>query len=381
MKTDVLIIGAGPAGWNAAKAARKSGKQVALAGAEPFPPYWRPRLPEILRTGSEIGGILMQSEDGLQSAGIQFRPSANAARIDPAKKTVHWEDGTSTEYGTLILACGSSPNIPPVPFAEKVLPLRSYADAMEIHRTCERTHRAFVVGGGVLGLEAAFAISQMGAKVSVNDISEYPLPRQLDREGGLFLKKLLGEKKIVIHGGGSLEKLRGEIEGACVVAAAGVRPRVKIARECGIKTNRGILVDDHMRTSAADIFACGDVAEFSGAVPGLLTVAAKQGETAGLNASGADAVYQAIVPSPMTKVAGVSVLSVGSVQAGEDVQFYRKSSGDRYAVAAVASGKIKGAAFINDNAAGKNFKKCIENGTSIGAVSSYDELEKKISHA
>lgn len=378
MKTEILIIGAGPAGLNAAKAARKCGKQTILVGAEPFPPYWRPRLPETICSGAKINDILMQSADWFSSAGIQFSPSVKACDIDPVKKTVIWEDGSSTEYASLILACGSSPNIPAVPFAEKVYPLRAYSDALAIREACVRAHRAFVVGGGVLGLEAAFAVSQLGAKVSVYDISDYPLPRQLDREGGLFLKQLLEKKGILIHGGGNIEQYQAELKGACVIAAAGVRSSTDLAKKCGIKTNRGILVDEHMQTSANDIYACGDVAEFSGVIPGLMAVAAKQGEIAGANASGLNAVYHAVTPSPMTKVAGVSVLSIGSVQAAEGVQFYRKYGGENYALAAVSSGKIVGAAFVNDISLGMKFKKYIENSSAIGEVSSYEEIVRKL---
>ena len=242
-----------------------------------------------------------------------------------------------------------------------------------------RTHRAFVVGGGVLGLEAAFAVSQLGAKVSVYDISDYPLPRQLDREGGLFLKQLLEKKGILIHGGSNIEPYRAEIEGACVIAAAGVRSSTDLAKKCGIKINRGILVDEHMQTSVGDIYACGDVAEFSGAIPGLMAVAAKQGEIAGLNASGMNAVYHAVTPSPMTKVAGISILSIGSIQAVEGVQFYRRCEGGNYALAAVSSGKVVGAAFINDTTLGAKFKKCIESSSTIGEISSYEEIVEKLS--
>lgn len=378
MKTEILIIGAGPAGLNAAKAARKAGKQTILAGAESFPPYWRPRLPEEIHTGAEINDILMQSEDWFSSTGIQFFTSAKACDIDPVKKVVKWEDGSSTEYASLILACGSSPNIPSVPFAQKVHPLRTYSDALAIRGACMRTHRAFVVGGGVLGLEAAYAVSQLGAKVSVYDISDYPLPRQLDREGGLFLKKLLEKKGIMIYGGGNIQQYQAEIKGACVIAAAGVRPSTDLAKKCGIKTNRGILVDEHMQTSAGDIYSCGDVAEFSGAIPGLMAVATKQGEIAGVNASGLNAVYHAVIPSPMTKVAGISILSIGSVQAAEGVQFYRKYGRENYALAAVSSGKIVGAAFINDTSLGMKFKKHIENNPPIGEVSSYEEIVERI---
>lgn len=210
MHADILIIGAGPAGFNAAKAARKSGRQVVLAGVEPFLPYWRPRLPEIIHTGATAESILIKNGDWFKSVGIDFFPSKKASVLDPSKKSIMWEDGSSTEYNSLILACGSSPAVPSVPLANRVYPLKTYEDAMAIRRECMRTRKAFIIGGGILGLETAFAISQLGINVKVCDISDYPLPRQLDREGGLFLKKQLGEKGIDICTATAIERFREE---------------------------------------------------------------------------------------------------------------------------------------------------------------------------
>lgn len=376
MQSDILIIGAGPAGLSAAKAALRSGRHVTLAGAEPFPPYWRPRLPEIIHTGAQVENIFMQEPEWYKTSGVRFLPSKEAARINPTEKTVDWNDGSSTKYGALILACGSKPNIPPVPFTEKVYPFRTYQDAVEIRQACMKDHKVFIVGGGVLGLETAFAVSQLGISPIVYDISDYPLSRQLDREGGLFLKKKLTEKRIIIRTGADIGNFKDDIEGACVIAAAGVRPAIQLASACGIKTGRGILVDNHMRTSAPDIYACGDIAEFLGALPGLMPVASKQGETAGTNASGGNAVYDIVLPSPMTKVAGISVLSIGSMKSEENARTYRKISEDSYAMAIVFSERITGAAFIGNIAAGMKIKRQMEAGAAIGSVSSYEDIEK-----
>lgn len=376
MQSDILIIGAGPAGLSAAKAALKSGRPVTLAGAEPFPPYWRPRLPDIIHTGAPVESIFIQEPEWIKRSGIRFLPSKEAARINLSKRAVDWEDGTSAEYGALILACGSKPNLPSVPFAEKVYPFRTYQDAMEIRRACMKARKAFIVGGGVLGLETAFAVSKLGIGAVVYDINDYPLSRQLDEEGGLFLKKKLAEKGIIIRTGTDIENFKDDIEDACVVAAAGVHSDVQLANACGIKTGRGILVNNHMRTSESDIYACGDGAEFSAAIPGLMPVASKQGETAGINASGGNAVYNTVLPSPMMKVAGISVLSVGSVKIGENARIYRKTGDESYAMAIVSSGKITGAAFIGNIAPGIKLKKQMETGTEIGSVSSYEDIEK-----
>lgn len=378
MKNDILIIGAGPAGFNAAKAAAKCGRSVVLAGEEPLPPYWRPRLPDIIRTGAPTDSILMQRADWYEANHIQFLQSKKAVSIDPDQKRVYWEDGGSADYQTLIMACGAQPNIPSVPFAEHVYPLRTYMDAIAIRGECARKGKAFVVGGGVLGLETAFAAAQLGCSVTVCDRNDYPLSRQLDREGGLFLKSLLEKEGVAIRTGESIETLREEIEGACVIAAAGVRPDIGLAASCDTRTNRGILVDGGMRTSVPDLYACGDIAEFLGAVPGLMTIAAKQGETAGLCAAGEDAVYQAVLPSPLMKVAGISVLSIGSVQVDGAAKAYRRLHGSDYAVAVITDGIITGAAFIGNTSLGMKFKTYIESAMEIGDVASFDEILAKI---
>lgn len=378
MSVEIVILGAGPAGYHAARAARSAGRDVLLAGAEPYGPYWRPRLPEMIHAEGAVDTILMQKNEWFSSSGIRLLTSKRAAGIDPSNKSVQWEDGGSTEYGALILACGADARVPSVPFAEKVHPLRTYENVRDIRGECGRKRRAFIVGGGILGLEAAYAVTRLGIPVSVYDIHEYPLSRQLDREGGLFLKKLLEARGIRILSGESLDGFRDEIERSCVIAAAGVLPSVGLAEKCGIRVNRGILVDSHMRTSARDIYACGDVAEFSGAVPGLLPVAAKQGETAGLNAAGGNVVYRPVLPSPMTRLADLSILSVGSVGAAEGTRFYRRFDGTNYAMAAVTSGKITGGAWIGDIAPGLRIKKRMESGGAVGDVSSYEEIEKAL---
>lgn len=133
-----------------------------------------------------------------------------------------------------------------------------------------------------------------------------------------------------------------------------------------------------MQTSIHGVYACGDIAEFSGAVPGLIIIATTQGETAGINASGGNSVYRGILPSPMTKVAGISILSIGSIQSAIGAQVYRKIDSNDYAMAVVSSGKVIGTAFIGNTAYGMKLKKLMESGGEIGPVTSYDDIEKTL---
>lgn len=380
---NVLIIGAGPAGLAAAKAAASRGARVTLAGSEPLPPYWRPRLPDLIVSGGPAYGIYIITADSFEKAGITLLTGKEAAAADPAAHTVTWADSGVSHYDSLVLACGSRPNKPEVPYADCVHTLRTYSDAAALRTECIKKRRAFILGGGVLGLETAYALAQLGCRVTVADISPYPLPRQLDSEGGLFLQALLAKAGITVRVSAKVNELRGDIDGACVIAAAGVTPNIEIARACGIKTGRGITVDSHMRTSAQDVYACGDAAEFGGAVPGLLPVARAQGETAGANAAddgsaengGAEfgAEYSPSLPSPMLRVAGITVLSVGSMS-GSGYTVYRKKQGAEYRAAAVCRGRLMGAAFIGDTSDGTAFRKAAQASLETGNACTFDEI-------
>lgn len=376
MQYDVIILGAGPAGFHAAKAASQRQKTLLLAGAEPYLPYWRPRLPEVIATGEEPDRILMSGKDWFSEHGVEIQRSRKAERIDTAQKTVQWSDGTTSGYGSLILACGALPNVPSFPSEEKVLSLRSYQDAMEIRRRCAAAKKAWIIGGGALGLETAFALVRTGCRVAVS-VRSYPLSRQLDSEGGKFLSALLRQSGITVCRG-DIADFKSEMDGACVIAAAGVHPDVALAEKCGIQVRRGVLVDEKMRTSVPGIYACGDVAEYGGTVPGLMSVAVQQGETAGINASGGDAVYRAVLPAPLTKAAGLTIFSFGSLKPAEGVQIFRKAGAESYAAVAVRSCRIVGAAFIGDVSLGRKLKKWMEERKEIGRAASFEELEKMV---
>lgn len=376
MDADVLILGAGPAGFGAAKAASRRQKGVVLAGEEPYSPYWRPRLSEILTSGAPMESIQMSGEDWFRESSVKWLPSHKAVFIDPKEKSVRWQDGSTTEYGTLIFACGAQPQTPKLPSGQRVYTLRSYDDALEIRRQCREKKKAFIIGGGVLGLETAFALVKLGCRVAVS-VHSYPLSRQLDQEGGQFLDGLLQKEDITVCCGEAAD-FGAEMDGACVIAATGVRPNLELAEACGIKTSRGILVDERMHTNVPGIYACGDVAEYQGVVPGLMAIAARQGEVAGTNAAGGDTVYRAVLPSPLMKVGDISVLSVGSMETAPDMKLYRRITSNSYAAAAVTGDAVTGAAFIGEIALGMKFKRWMEKGGVIAGAASFADVEKAV---
>lgn len=313
---EVLIIGAGPAGLYAAEAAAIRSAQTVLAGAEKYPPYYRPRLSKMLSAPEQPEALAIKPKEWFLSRGISFMPGFNAEKVDPENRKVFFEDGSAATYGRLILAAGSHSFIPAIPGVEKTYALRSYDDAAAIYSEAIRTGRAVVFGGGLLGLEAAFFLREAGVEVTVIERSAWLLSRQLPKEGGEFLASYLSRHGLKFVLGADTEKQQDKTKGACVIAAAGVRPNTAFLQGSGVALNAAVVVDEAMRTNLPDIFACGDIAEFHGKCPGLFPIAMEQGKVAGANAVGGNETYKETTPSPMLKIGGLSVFSAGDNGSG-----------------------------------------------------------------
>lgn len=343
-KTDVLIIGAGPAGLAAAEAAAKGGAAVTLAGAEPYLPYWRPRLSQMLAQPQKPEDIAIKTGDWFAKNLIDFRPGHTAVHIDIKNKSVYFKNGIVLKYRKLIVAAGSVSNIPPVRGVEKPYALRSYDDCAAIRKDALDKKRAAVIGGGLLGLETAYSLKEAGAEVLVSERNAYLLHRQLPKEGGDFLAFALKKHGIrfLFNSGGELPE---EWLNACVIIAAGVRPNTSFLQDTGISIGKGILADARMAANIPDVYACGDVAEFKGKCPGLIPVAFDQGKVAGINAAGGDAVYKEAPPSPMLKVGDLSVFSTGD-NAGGKVLY--EDAGESFKSVTLKEGVLTGGVLIGD---------------------------------
>lgn len=374
MSKTVLIIGAGIAGLTAAKAAVKRGNRVILVGREPYLPYYRPRLIEVLSGEISVESLFIQKAEWFKTSGIELKLSVDAQEIDVENKVVLFSDGSKACYDKLILACGAAANKPVLPIDCHVLALRSYDDALAINKACAEKGRAFIVGGGILGIETAFALHKRGIKVSVAERAEYLLSRQLDREGGDFLKERLEQAGITIHVNADYSAVQDELQQSAVIAASGIVPDVAFLKHSAITSNRGIIVDEAMNTSLMDVFACGDMAEFNRNIPGLSLVAIKQGETAGIVAGGEQAIYREPLWSPLLKVAAISVLSVGSLETEEDATVLRYQNGSDYGVAVLSQGYVRGVALIGNTSAGAKLKNAVENKRVFRNLTTFGDL-------
>jgi nitrite reductase (NADH) large subunit len=326
----VVVIGNGIAGITAADHARRHNGACAIevVGRERHHLYNRMAITRLIYGRSAMQGLYLMPEAWYEQNRITAWLNTRAIRIDRERRQVHLATGEVLAYDRLVVAAGSSSFVPPIDGfgLPGTFVLREAEDAMAIRSYIQDRHakHAFVAGGGLLGLEAAYALHEFGLKVTVAEIGERLLRRQLDESGSAFLHKylealgldiVLGAETASVQGD---DRLRGVTLGdgrevACdlLLVSAGIRPNLELAETAGLVVNQGIVVDDTLRSNDPTIFAVGDAAEHAGAVWGLWPTAVEQGRVAGINAVGGDERYVGTLPATMLKVTGVHLTSIG----------------------------------------------------------------------
>lgn len=315
-----IVVGLGPAGAFAVKRlARNNPEQEILlfdANRDGF--YARMRLPEYIAGTLTREGLSLGAPDSIASWGCEPHLGERVLKLLPAERKIVSEKG-DYGYDSLLLATGSTAFVPPVPGAEgnpRVHSLRSIEDADAILAALKHAKRATVIGGGLLGLEAAHALRTHGVAVEILEAADRLLPRQLEPESSEELARQLKEQGYACRVGVSVQGIEGGSvrladgllpETDLILFSAGIRSNVSLAKDAGIACGRGITVDESMRTSCPDVYAAGDCAEFNGMTPGLWMAAKDQGEAAadaicGLPASIAGRTYR-----PMLKIPGADV--------------------------------------------------------------------------
>ncbi len=361
----VLVIGAGPAGMRCAEAAATRGLAVTLAGAEAALPYDRVALGRVLSGEAEPGALITHDARTLRGLGIAYRPATHVTAVQAGTATT--ARGETLEFDRCVLATGSEAVRLPLPGAEMagVFLYRSIADVQAIRRHVVHGTRAVVIGGGLLGLEAAVSLSQIGARVTVVHAVGWPMERQLDAPAGALLAQQLGAtrrlrfampaKTEAIEGAGHVAALRladgSRIPCDLVVMAVGVRPHVALAQASGLAVNRGVVVDDAMRTSEPSILAVGECAEHLGTVCGLVTPALAMAEIAAATLAGDVAAYAPRPDTAALKVSGIAVWSAGEIAPAdaEAVTLTDEEAG-HYRRLWLREGRLVGAVLYGDTA-------------------------------
>jgi NADPH-dependent 2,4-dienoyl-CoA reductase/sulfur reductase-like enzyme/ferredoxin len=362
----IVVIGNGAAGITAADHVRRRHPscEITVVGREPHHFYNRMAIERLIYGRSAMQGLYLMPESWYDERRITCMLNTRVSAIDREKQEVALGTGERLPYDRLILAMGSSAAVPPIdglPMPGAFV-LREAADAIEI-RAFAQEHgcwRAVVAGGGLLGLEAAHALHRLGLRVTVLERSDGLLRRQLDPRGSIYLQEyleglglqvLLEAETVAVRGNGRVQsvRLKDDHELPCdlFLLAAGITPNVTLARQAGLAVNRGVVVDDFMRTSDSHIFAAGDVAEHDGQVYGLWPAACDQAQVAANNAVGGDKRFTLTTPVTMLKVVGVDLLSVGrftrrSPEERAIVQIEESEAGHRYRRLLISEGRIVG---------------------------------------
>jgi len=375
-----VIAGNGATAVMAADALVKEepGSTIEIYGDESYLAYRRPQIPAFLAGEVELERMLMHSQAWYDERGIAVHRDAHVEALDPGAGQIHLAGGEKVPYDRLLLAVGSRSFVPPIMGTDQpgVFTLRTVEDAMAIREYAQNRRRAVVIGGGLLGLEAARSLRALGLEVTVLEVYGWLLPRQLDRPGAEILTGIIEGMGIHVLTGAALECVsekecvsgvrlkdgRG-LEAEVVLISTGVRCRLELAREAGLEVNRGVVVDGHLRSSAEGIYAAGDVAEFEGRVYGILPAVWDQAPIAAANMAGREAVYTGTIPSTTLKVVGLDLTSVGEVNPeGEAFEELRRSEPEaaRYVKVVLRDGRLVGAILLGDRRRVRMFKGLID---------------------
>ncbi len=370
-----VIIGNGIAALSAAESIRKNDKEskITMISNEPYNTYFRIKLSHLLGHEYELEKLYVRPESWYKSNNIDIMLKCSVVSLDTDKKIIHLDSSDKIKYDRLIIATGSYSFIPPVKGREKngVYAIRSLDDVNNLNKYIKDKKRGIVVGGGLLGLEAAWSLKQAGYDINVIEFFPRLLPKQSDEEGSKIIENIIENSGIKLMLGTEVEEITGDaVDGVIlkdgrkvyadfVIFSAGIRPNVDVVKDSDIKINRGILVDDFMRTNVDDVFAAGDVAEYNGKIYGLWTVAMAQGRNAGLNAAGLRTKYKEVLPSSTLKITGVDVFSSGDIS-GEKSTLYSYKEENVYYKLFIKDNKLVGAILIGDISSSTKIKKAID---------------------
>jgi nitrite reductase (NADH) large subunit len=342
MKQQLVVVGNGMAGVSCVEQILKQPHNfdITIFGDETHVNYNRILLSLVLAGEKSAEDIVINDIDWYQTNDIRARLGVKIASIDRDKKVVIDENGGVTGYDKLILATGSNAFIPPILGVDKknVHVFRTLDDTRALLEKAQLGLKVAVIGGGLLGLEAARGLQMRGCEVTVVHLMETLMERQLDATGGDYLKRkieslgirvMLLQQTAALFGNGRVDGLRfasgEELEADLVVIAAGIRPNAELGRKAGLQVRRGIVVNDYMETSDPHIYSVGECTEHRGQTFGLVAPLFEQGRVLASTITGnREAVFTGASPAAKLKIMGVDIFSAGSIdESGPGVETVR----------------------------------------------------------
>lgn len=316
---------------------------ITLISKEEYPSYARPVISYVLMGKAKEEHLPLRSEEFWSQNGVNVMLGKEAVKIDSGAHTVSLASGENISYDRLLLATGSVPFIPPMKGLENVekkFTFMTWADMKAVEKACSKKSDVLIMGAGLIGLKAAEGLLDRVKSITVVDLADRVLPSILDQEGSEIVKRELEKKGITFHLGTSAEEFRAksvtlkngrEVSFDVLIMAVGVRPAVKLAADAGAQVGRGIRVDDMCRTSVADIYAAGDVAEEKEFTTGedriiaIIPNATLQGECAGINMAGGEKHFENPVAMNAIGFFGTHIITAGTYTGEAEVMKERDS--------------------------------------------------------
>lgn len=383
------IIGGGAAGLNAAKAIRERDKtgSIYMLSNEAYPAYNRPMLTKSLVAGLDAEQIAVQEASWYEENNVCLLLGKNVVSIDTEKKEIHTDDGAKFKYTKLIYALGSECFIPPIQGADQpeVIAIRRLSDTQKVTELLPQTKEAVVIGGGVLGLEAAWELKKARCKVTVLELAPRLMGRQLDEGAGEMIKAVSEAQGITIHTGVQIEAIEGDghvtgvrlgdgrvFPAQLVIVSCGVRANVAVAKAAGIETDRAVVVNSRMETSAADVYACGDCAQYQGINYAIWPQAVEEGKTAGANAAGETLEYTGVPAALTFHGMNTALFAIGDNGSNPDLVYrtveFKDMARKQYEKYYFRNNRLCGAILIGDVSRMSEMTEAVEKRASFGEL-------------
>lgn len=388
MAEPLIIIGKGMAATRLVEelGQRALGRHaIAVIGAERRPAYNRVLLSPLLAGEINEADLALKPAGWWRERGVSTLYGRAVLSIDRAARTVALADGLVLPYGKLVLATGSQPVRPALPGGTLpgVATFRNIGDVETMRSYAVEGRRIVVIGGGLLGIEAAYGLARAGGRVTLLHLVDRLMERQLDAEGAALLASAIAARGITLRlcastagfiGGDRLEAVALQdgtvIPADLAVLAIGVKPNVDLARAAGLAVNRGVVVDDGLASDDGSIFAIGECAEHRGQVYGLVEPAYEQARVLAQRLAGQAASYHGSLLATNLKVSGVGVFSAGETEAGDGAEtlVLRDRAAGIYRKFVMREGRLAGCILVGDTQGALFYLGLIRSGQDISAI-------------
>jgi nitrite reductase (NADH) large subunit len=387
-KQKLVLIGNGMAGVRTLEELLKLEPEkyaITVFGDEPHPNYNRIMLSPVLGGEKQFDDIILNTPEWYTEHNILLHTGSPVVRIDRIARKVHAADGSEAEYDRLLLATGSLPFILPVPGhdLEGVVGFRTIADVETMLTAAKSYKNAVVIGGGLLGLEAANGLLNHGMNVTVLHLPDVLMERQLDEEAAKILQSELEDRGLNILTGANTERLLGEgrvqalrlndgleIPADLVVMAVGIRPNIQLAKEAGLHCECGVVVNDTMQTFDPAIYAVGECIQHRGTTYGLVAPLFEQGKVCANHLAHLGyGRYEGTTLATRLKITGIELFSAGNFIGGEDTESIVLKDAARgvYKKLVIRDERIEGALLYGDTVDGSWYYELMREGSDISA--------------